>query len=80
MNVVQAIADLRVGLAPIFLIYDASVHLKSQFLDFLCAHVRRSGSSLAHEVAKWDTGVSHERICMKPFPQGFSTLAELDLV
>ena len=77
MNVVQAIVNSRMGLTPIFLFYAISI-LKCQFLDFLCTHVCRSGNSLAHEVTKWDTGVTHEIIYMEPFLQGFYTLAELD--
>ena len=80
MNLVKAIVDFRTGLAPIFLFCDAISILKCQFLDFLCTHVLRSGNSLAHEVAKRDTGVNHDRVCMEPFPQGFNTLEELALV
>lgn len=79
-TVINTVHNKVSGEAPIFLIYDDIRKLSGMFSSFLCTHVRRAGNTVAHSVARWDTGNSTERICMNTFPQGIQTLAELDLI
>lgn len=79
MYVMSAIENSLEGLSPIHLIYDHIVVLCSSFNGFGCSFVKRNGNTLAHLVARWDTDLASEKLFMDPFPQGFITLAELDL-
>ncbi|CAO2822409.1 unnamed protein product [Amaranthus hypochondriacus] len=79
MNVISAIENNVDGLSPIHLFYDHIVALCSSLSGFGCSHIKRAGNTLAHLVARWDTGLAYEKVCMDPFPQGLQTLAELDL-
>ncbi|CAO2828108.1 unnamed protein product [Amaranthus hypochondriacus] len=79
-TVINTIARKDSGLAPIFSMYD-SVHVLSSFFGtFSCSAIRRSGNTVAHMVARWDTGIAHEKICMEPFPTSLRALADLDLI
>lgn len=68
------------GLSPIHSLYDYLISLSSSFDSFSCSSVRRSGNTVAHYVARWDTGMAYEKICMEPFPQGFLALVDIDLI
>lgn len=68
------------GLSPLFSLYSSMYDLCSNFEGFYCSVVRRSGNTVAHYVAHWDTGSSLEKICMEPFSPGFMALIDLDLI
>lgn len=61
------------GRAHIHLFYDTIFALCSNVRGFNCSFVKRDGNSLAHLVARWDTGVADENIYMGLFPQGLQT-------
>ncbi|XP_021866523.1 uncharacterized protein [Spinacia oleracea] len=79
LKVVRAIKTRQEGVSPIYILYDDIVGTCSEFFQFMCVHVRRTGNTLAHCIARWETGIDSERICMNSFPQSLTTLAELDL-
>ena len=70
MGVVSAIYNGLEGSSPLHLYYDSIFASSTGFSNFCCSFARRSGNSLAHLVARWDTGLANEKICMKLFPQG----------
>ncbi|CAO2837228.1 unnamed protein product [Amaranthus hypochondriacus] len=78
LPVVLTIDNRSDGYSPIHTIYDKLYSVISLFDGFVCSHVSRSGNTLAHAIARWDTGVASERICMDPFPQELLTLAGFD--
>lgn len=65
---------------PIFALYDDLHVLKSCFSGFSCSAIRRSGNTVAHTIARWETGIANERICMEPLPSGLVALVDLDLI
>lgn len=79
INVLSAISSKDNRLAPIHLVYACIFYLLSYLDGFQCSFVRRCGNTLAHMVARWDTGASHEKICMATFPDCLLTLEELNL-
>ena len=76
MNVVSAIVSNVEGSFPIHHFYDCIADFSSCLLGFRCSFVRRFGNTLAHLVARWDTGLTKEKICTDPFPQVLLTLAK----
>lgn len=78
LSVVRAIENREAGLSHIHLVFDDIFRLSSSFDDFGCSFVRRNGNSLAHHVARWETGNASEKICMEPFPQSVLALANVD--
>lgn len=78
-TVVNHINDCSHGFSPISLIYDDVGRLSKLFNAFVISHVKRAGNTIAHLVARWDTGGSPELICMNSIPQSISTLADMDL-
>ncbi|XP_057539176.1 uncharacterized protein LOC130817471 [Amaranthus tricolor] len=71
LTVVRAIENRVEGFSPIHLIYDDIFYLCTSFLDFGCSFVSRNDNTLAHLVAKWDSGAANEKICMDSFPKTF---------
>lgn len=69
--VITTIRRKDMGLSPIFSLYDLVHVLSDNFDGFSCSVVRRSGNTVAHYVDRWDTSISHEKICMEPFSKGF---------
>lgn len=78
--VVNSINNKESGLSPIYALYDYLHVLSSRFSSFSCSVVRRSDNTVAHLIARWDTGIAHEKICMEPFPPGLVALADLDII
>lgn len=57
LNVVKAI-ELRIeDASPIHLFYECILSSSSSFLGFGCSIVHRNGNSVAHTVARWDSGL-----------------------
>ncbi|KAL2931798.1 E3 UFM1-protein ligase 1-like protein [Bienertia sinuspersici] len=79
LNVVKKVNTTTMGFSPLFLIINDIVELSNSFHAFTFSHVRRAGNTVAHLVARWDAKGSSELVCMAPFPQSISVLAELDL-
>ncbi|CAO2837557.1 unnamed protein product [Amaranthus hypochondriacus] len=79
-TVINTIKRRDRGLAPIYALYDTLYALSLAFVNFDCSAVRRNGNTIAHMVARWDTGVANEKICMEPFPSSLRALADLDLI
>lgn len=79
-SVVNSINKKERGLSPIFALYDYIHVLSSHLVRFTCSAVRRSGNTVAHLIARMDTGEAHEKICMEPFPPGLLALVDLDLI
>ena len=50
----------------------------SRLDGFCCSFVARNSNSLAHSIARWDTGLAKEKICMDAFPQELLALALRD--
>ncbi|XP_021745098.1 uncharacterized protein LOC110711034 [Chenopodium quinoa] len=79
LNVVSGVKLKANGCSPFFLIIDDIIALSLLFDFFSISHVRRSGNTVAHLVARWETNNCDELVCFGPFPQSLLTLAELDL-
>ena len=79
MSVVKAIDQRDDGYAPIDILCDSIFLLCSTYTIFGGSFVRRGGNTLAHLIARWDTGLANEKICTDSFLQGIQTFAELDL-
>lgn len=79
-TVINTINRKDCRLAPIFALYDSVHALSSCFVNFTCSAVRRSGNTVAHMIARWDTGIAHDKICMEPFPSSLRALEDLDLI
>lgn len=78
LNVIVALKKKPRGLAHIHLIFDSCMDIMSSFDCILLSFVRRGGNTAAHMVARWETNLNNERICMSPFPDCLRTLKELD--
>ncbi|XP_021722372.1 uncharacterized protein LOC110689847 [Chenopodium quinoa] len=61
LTTVRAIQTRQVGAAPIFLLFDDVLKMSNDFSFFSCNHVKRTGNTVAHFVARWDTSTSPER-------------------
>lgn len=79
LAVVQAIHKDDDGCSPIWLIYSDIKMMLLSFSSSHFSHVKRTGNTVAHLVARWDTHGVSELICMAPIPQSIITLAEYDL-
>lgn len=79
MTVLNLINKMEDGLTYLHAVLDAILELRCCFSDFNCSFVRRHGNTVAHMVARWDTGNAMEKICMAPFPPSLQTLVDLDL-
>lgn len=80
LSVVRAIVDRRRGAAPIFLFFEDIFDISLSFSNFRCVHVKRSGNTVAHSVARWDAVVGTTYVCTNLFPQSLQTLVALDLI
>lgn len=80
ISVINNIKKKDTGFSPIYAMYDYVHVLSASFGSFSCSFVRRSGNTVAHSSARWDTGIALEKICMEPFPNGFKALVDLDLI
>ena len=79
LAVVQAVHKDNSGCSPIWLIYSDIKLLLLSFSSCRFSHVKRTGNTIAHLVAKWDTHGISELVCMAPIRQSIITLAEYDL-
>ncbi|KAL2938556.1 hypothetical protein RDABS01_022005 [Bienertia sinuspersici] len=79
LSSVQAIMANRSGRSPIYCIYEEITVEKSFFESFNINHVRRSGNTLAHCVARWSINDCIEYVWWGAFPQSFNILAEMDM-
>ncbi|XP_057532845.1 uncharacterized protein LOC130810728 [Amaranthus tricolor] len=79
LTMISAINNKKDGFSPVHFLYDSIFALSSNYWGFGCSFVKRDGNLLVHLVARWDTGLANEKICIEPFPQGLQTLADLDL-
>lgn len=75
LRVVKAIKLQQVGRAPVFLLYQDIIGICNSFSQFLCLRVRRSGNTVAHCIARWDTSINSERICINSFPPKLTSFA-----
>lgn len=80
LSVVRAIVDRKMGAAPIFLLFEDILDISSSFSNFNCVHVKRSGNTVAHSVARWEAVIGSTFVCTNLFPQSLQTLAELDII
>ncbi|XP_021762974.1 uncharacterized protein LOC110727702 [Chenopodium quinoa] len=80
LSVVNAINSNNVGFGPLDLLYDDIRYLSKLFDFFSCNHVKRGGNCVAHLAARLEVDVGVELLYVDSFPQGISTLAELDLL
>lgn len=80
LSVINAVKRNNIGLAPIFNLYESLEDFSNCFLGFMCSFVRRSGNIVAHMIARWDTSVAPEKVCMDPFPDSLRALIDLDLI
>ena len=78
-KVVNMIKHQQRSFTPLSLIIDDISLLSSSLNDFSVLHVKRSGNTLAHNVARWDISGCNELVCLGPFPQSLLTLGEIDL-
>lgn len=79
MNVVRTINQKLKGYSPLLLFYEDIGRMKNSFESFICNHVRRSGNTLAHLIARWnDVVIDH--LWVDNFPQSFMALAGIDLL
>lgn len=79
-TVINTIKRKESGLPLIYSLYESLHVLSSYFVSFSFNDVRRSGNTVAHMVARWDTVISHEKICIEPFPSSLRALVDLDLI
>ncbi|XP_021734057.1 uncharacterized protein LOC110700767 [Chenopodium quinoa] len=79
-NVGNTVRSRSSGYAPIYLVYDDIVEDSSWYDSFSISHVKRACNTVAHMVARWDTYGNSEYIYMGPFPNGISSLADIDLI
>lgn len=78
LTVIKAISRQDRGYAHIHLLFDQLIRSAFNFNAFSCSFVRRHGNTVAHMVARWDTGFANEKICIEPFPLSLLTLVDLD--
>ncbi|CAO2819420.1 unnamed protein product [Amaranthus hypochondriacus] len=67
--VISTIKRKQTGLSPIFSLYDVVHVLSDNLVGFSCSVVRRSGNTVAHSVARWDTGILTKRFVWNLFPR-----------
>ncbi|XP_021734035.1 uncharacterized protein LOC110700740 [Chenopodium quinoa] len=79
INVIKAIVSRASGFSPIHIVYDDIMLDRAWFNVCLFSHAKRSCNTVAHLVARGDTGDSLEVVRFSAFPQSIITLAELDL-
>lgn len=78
LGIVQKVKMQSKGLSPIFLLIDEIV-LSMNFFNFcFCSHVRRSGNTVAHLVARSCPSNSEEVGMFDPFPHSILALADKD--
>ena len=79
LTVLNAISKKEAGSTYFHTLLDHTLALISCFPSFKCSFVRRHGNTVAHMIARQDTGNAMEKICMAPFPLTLQTLVDLDL-
>lgn len=79
LNIITSIKNKEQGWAPIYLVLDCCFDVLSYFDVSMLSFVRRIGNTAAHMVARWETNINNEKLCMPPFPECLRTLEELDL-
>ncbi|CAO2838716.1 unnamed protein product [Amaranthus hypochondriacus] len=80
LMVINAIMSEDNGATPFHLLVDHMHLLCNNLNNVLCSFVRRNGNTVAHMIARWDTGNAREKICMEPFPPSLQCLADLDII
>ncbi|CAO2816134.1 unnamed protein product [Amaranthus hypochondriacus] len=78
-TVIEYINKGAASCSPLFLLLDRVLQLSQSFLGFKCSSIRRSGNTVAHMVARWNSHTGGDNIYMHPFPQSLVTLASIDL-
>ncbi|XP_021770651.1 uncharacterized protein LOC110734814 [Chenopodium quinoa] len=63
LNVVNRVNHKTSGCSPFFLVIDDILALSLMFDRFSISHVKRSGNTVAHFVARWDTRNCDEYVC-----------------
>ncbi len=79
LNIIKAIHNKERGLAHIHHVLDCCFNILASFDVSIFSFVRRVGNTAAHMVARWETAINNEKICIPPLPECLRTLAELDL-
>ncbi|XP_021749910.1 uncharacterized protein LOC110715631 [Chenopodium quinoa] len=72
LNVVRAVAENQQGAAPIFTFDEDIRRISVVFSSFKCCHVRCVGNTVAHLVARWESEINSERVCMNCSPKVFN--------
>lgn len=76
LNLVTAVQKNKRGAAPVFLHHKDIAGISLSFDAFRCEHVRRSGKTVAHLVARWVVSNESEVVWLNNFPRSFVTLVE----
>lgn len=79
-NVVKDVCDTSTGRTPMDLMIEDTRMLSTTFNHFSCCHVRRAGNVVAHLAARLLPPNVVKYVFQNSFPQGISSLAELDLM
>ncbi|XP_021758506.1 uncharacterized protein LOC110723456 [Chenopodium quinoa] len=80
INVIKAVNLKEYGRSPIFSVYDDICIDRAKFEFCTFSHIKRSCNTVAHLIARWDTGENVELVHLSSFPQGLLSLAEMDLL
>ncbi|XP_021730421.1 uncharacterized protein LOC110697346 [Chenopodium quinoa] len=80
LSAINSVQSKTLGRTPFYLVIVDIIKLRALFNICNFSHVRRNGNTVAHLVARGDTGSDSELICLNSFPQSIVTLANLDLV
>ncbi|CAO2842068.1 unnamed protein product [Amaranthus hypochondriacus] len=78
LSVIMAIDKGSEGCSPIHLLLDKLLSSAAVLDGFVCSFVPRSGNTIAHSIARWNTGYANEKICMEPLPQELLALVDFD--
>ncbi|XP_021734136.1 uncharacterized protein LOC110700860 [Chenopodium quinoa] len=80
INVIKVVSSKEKGRSPIYSIYDDIRTDRAKFVLCTFSHIKRSCNTVAHLIARWETGENVELVRLCSFPQGILTLAEMDLI
>lgn len=78
--VISGIRRCPSGFTPFFLILDYIQSLIPSFCGFNCTLIRRQCNTVAHSMARWNSGNRGEVIFMDPLPSSLVSLAFSDIV
>ncbi|XP_021726211.1 uncharacterized protein LOC110693398 [Chenopodium quinoa] len=80
INVIKAVNSKEHGRSPIYSVYDDICIDRAKFEFCTFSHIKRSCNTMAHLIARWETGENVELVRLSSFPQGILSLAEMDLL